>query len=135
MWLAWWLAACTTAPLPAAPRATRPGVESGLLGPFPRGGCFHVSVAARDTYRFVIDDVVYPRALGAGHVAVIVHAVDIGDLAPRPIELPRRPRLEFSAEGEASGAFELTLFLVDGEGRESQPTRLDTICASQPGGL
>jgi len=130
-WLAW-LAACASPP--AAPRAPHPRIESALLGPFPRGGCFHVAVAARDNYRFVVDDVVYPRALGAGHVAVIVHAVDIGDLEPRPIELPRLPRLEFSAKGEASGAFELTLLLVDGEGRESQPTRLDTICANPIGG-
>jgi hypothetical protein len=124
-----WLAACATAcggagrPVPVDP-------ESPWLGPFARSRCFHVNASAPNTYHFVIDDVVYPRALGAGQVAIIVHAVDVGDLAPRPVTLRRDPRLEFIAEGAARGAFELVLFLVDSGGRESKPERLDTICAT-----
>ena len=113
----------TTEPQPAGTDG-----EAWLLGPLPRSGCFHVSAPAPGHYRFVIEDVEYPRALGAGHVAIIVHATDMADLAPRPITLPRTPRLAFDAEGEASGAFEITLFLVDGLGRESEPARLDRIC-------
>jgi hypothetical protein len=53
---------------------------------------------------------------------------DIGELVPRPNRLARLPRLEFHADGDASGAFEVTLVLVDDEGHESQPLRLDEIC-------
>jgi len=87
-----------------------------------------VSAAAPDHYQFTIDEVEYPRALGAGHVAIIVHATDMEDLAPRPITRPRLPQLRFEAEGHASGAFEITLYLVDGLGRDSAPVLLDQIC-------
>jgi len=114
---------------PVAPRGSPAGaVESELLGPFPRSGCFHVALIGPDRYRFVIDDVEYPPGLGAGHVAIIARAVDIGDLRPRPVALPRSPQLAFTAEGEASGAFELTLLLIDDQGVETKPTRLDRIC-------
>jgi hypothetical protein len=87
-----------------------------------------VSATAPDHYRFTIDDVEYPRAGGAGQVAILVHATDLDDLAPRPITRPRVAQLVFEAEGHASGAFEITLFLIDGVGRESEPARLDRIC-------
>jgi len=127
-WLFGSLAACATTC--SHPR----GPEADWLGPVPRSGCFHVALAAPKTYRFVIDDMVYPRAQGAGDVAIIVHAVSFGDLAPRPIRLHRDSRLEFVAQGEASGAFVLRLFLVDGQGRETKPSRLDIRCANPPKG-
>lgn len=134
-WLALALAGCAAAACgaaapvrPAEPQPAGTVGEAWLLGPLPRSGCFHISAVAPGHYRFTIDDVEYPRALGAGHVAILVHATDMTDLAPRPITLPRTRQLAFEAEGEASGAFEITLFLVDGMGRESEPAKLDRIC-------
>lgn len=95
----------------------------------PKDACFHVTLEAPDTYRFVIEDVMYPgNALGSGHVAILVDAVGIGYLKPRPVNLARNARLEFQATGEAGGAFEVRLFLVDSEGGESQPTLLSFPC-------
>src|SRR5262249_31683114 len=111
---------------PAAPPAA--AGEAWLLGPLPRSGCFHVPIARPHRYRFEIDDVEYPRALGAGHVAILIHATDMDDLAPRPVKLPRTTQLTFEAYGAAHGAFELTLFLVDTQARESEPAKLDRIC-------
>jgi len=68
-----------------------------------------------------------PRSRAVG---VIVHATDIGDLQPVPIVLARERQLRFGAEGEASGAFEITLFLIDGSKREGEPAMLDRICAT-----
>jgi hypothetical protein len=96
----------------------------------PRKLVIHVARAAPGRYRFLIDDVDYPRALGAGQVGVIVHATDIGDLQPVPIVLARERQLRFEAEGEASGAFEIRLFLIDGSKREGEPATLDRICAT-----
>jgi hypothetical protein len=130
----WGAAACGATPpvRMAEPQPAGTVGEAWLLGPLPRSGCFHVSATAPGHYRFEIDDVEYPRALGAGHVAIIVHATDMDDLAPRPITRPRVPQLTFEAEGEASGAFEITLFLVDGLGRDSEPAKLDRICDTTP---
>lgn len=127
--LAMALAACASLPPPAkgGSQATH-DAGSTLLGPWPESGCFQVELIGADCYRFVLDDMEYPAALGAGEVAVTVHAVDIGALTPQPPRLPRDSRLAFSAEGKASGAFVITLTLVDGEGRRSESTRLDRIC-------
>jgi hypothetical protein len=114
----------------SGPRPHRYTDEAWLLGPLPRAGCFHVALVAEKRYRFVIDDVEYPRALGSGRVALIIHAVNLGDLQPRPILLARDRQLRFEAVGDASGAFEVTLFLVDGNGRESEPATLSAICDS-----
>ena len=120
------LAACGAAA--PGPQPLRHTDEAWLLGPLPRSGCFHVALVAPRRYRFVVDDVEYPRALGAGQVGVLVHATDMGDLQPRPILLARDRQLCFEAAGDASGAFELTLFLVDGSRREGEPATLDRIC-------
>src|SRR5215468_5180143 len=94
-----WLAAGCGAGAPIVRKADSPAAQvagdAWLLGPLPRSGCFHVQLVGPDRYRFAIDDVEYPRALGAGHVAIFVHATDMDDLEPRPVALPRTPRLEF----------------------------------------
>ena len=128
------LAACASAPPPAAglaPRKSRVTANRRpriTLGPWPKSGCFNVELAGSDRYRFLLDDVEYPNALGAGQVEVSVRAPQIGELAPRVLTLPRLPRLEFAAQGRASGAFEIKLTLVDGEGHHSETTRLERIC-------
>jgi hypothetical protein len=129
-WLALGVAACATT---AVPKPTPPSAgsdESWLLGPFTNDRCFHVTLDGPNHYRFVIDGVEYPRALGSVQVGILVYAVDIGMLEPRPDRLALLRRLEFHADGDASGAFEVTLFLVDGEGQESQSFRIDQICGS-----
>jgi hypothetical protein len=117
----------------AAPDAAH--AESSILGLRSREGCFHVSRETDARYRFWIEDVTYPdqRSLGSGHVAIYVAAGGLVDLVPRPVERPRDPRLEFTAEGEVSGPFELTLLLVDSDGRESQPTWMNRICPATHG--
>jgi hypothetical protein len=124
------LAACASMPPPAAgsvrPTSAAPGIT--LLGPWPESGCFHVELVSVDRYRFVLDEMEYPAALGAGRVEVTVRAIDIGELAPPRLQLLRHRRLEFSAEGPAGGAFEITLSLVDAEGHHSDTTRLNRIC-------
>lgn len=134
-WLAASVAACATpaVPDPVSPRRPEsppPAArgESWLLGPFTSDRCFRVTRDGSKHYHFVIDDVEYPRALGNVQVGILVHAVDIGELEPRPNRLALLRRLEFQADGDASGAFEVTLLLVDSEGHESQPFRIDQIC-------
>ena len=115
----------TSAPAAAGP-ASR---ESPWLGVWPKGGCFHVKREGQRTYHFVLDDVEYlSQKAPGGQVGVIVRAVDIGDLATHPTTLPRNRRLEFWAEGTASGAFEVTLFLIDSQGNDYEPRTLTRIC-------
>ena len=118
---------------PVAPPHTSPPDGSILLGPLSREGCFHVSSETDRRYHFRINDVVYPEALGAGHVAIYVNSGGLIDLAPHPVVLARDPQLDFAAEGDASGPFELMLLLVDSEGRESEPTVMNQICPEPPG--
>lgn len=130
--LALGVAACATTAVPKpAPLQQQPSAGSGeswLLGPFTNDRCFRVTLDGPNHYHFVIDGVGYPRALGNVQVGILVYAVDIGKLEPRPNRLALLRRLEFHADGDASGAFEVTLFLVDGEGHESQSIRIDQIC-------
>jgi hypothetical protein len=124
------LAACASIPppLPTSTVRTPPDAGSILLGPWPESGCFQVALVGSDRYRFVLDKMEYPAALGAGDVEITVRAIDIGPLAPQSRTQPRNRRLEFIADGPASGAFEITLTLVDGEGHRSESTRLNRIC-------
>jgi hypothetical protein len=129
------LAACASTPPVAAP-VPPPGAGSTttldggttILGPILGDGCFHVTHIEASRYSFVLDNVKYPAALGAGQVEIAVRAVSIGALVPQPRALPRLPRLKFLAEGEAQGAFEVSLTLVDGEGHRSETTQFHTIC-------
>ena len=98
------------------------------LGPVSGEGCFHVWHVKPTSYRFLIDEVEYPDGLAGGKVQIFVTAGRFVDLRPRPVELPRRRRLEFSAEGQARGPLELTMSLVDSHGRMSEPTWMNTIC-------
>lgn len=136
-WLLWCvgLAGCPAQsgpePQRPVPKAAAAGAttESPWLGAWPKDGCFGVTRDAPDWYHFVIDGVTYQSQYAhVGDVGIIVRAVDIGDLVTEPSRLPRAPRLEFRAKGEASGAFEVQLFLIDPQGNEYESRTLTRPC-------
>lgn len=122
--------------LAAACATTRPPMpEDHVLGSYPKGKCFFVEALAKNSYRFVLTDMRYPRGAGLDRIKVYIHPVGFpADLVVTPDLLEPKSTLDLTATGPAGGQFEVTLVLVGpgGDGTAREPTKLRNACSQPP---